>query len=598
MANDVFDSRVGALLYSEVPEVYRLYDDRIAPGDAGEAGRKGDLEAYLYGLGHLLDRFDSTLVQFYADGFAVPVEEFDGRSMQPWLLSYYSNLFGVELRSPTHEGRLNELRLSNWLVRRRGTTIGIAEGARAVLNQASVAVHGMDRILRAPHLKSGLTTHFEVSRIWHPKDAVIIAKPLPGGAEEVKGLSARRPRNHGGLPNGTPHFGKFMRARASGLEASDAERWPAALSTGTTETPGFVVRDRRGYPCFPEGYDDRSMRTPDIRQERRNRRKHVGQTNPRTLTLFVRPPTGIFTGAETVVTSSNPIEKIQKIPPGTPPGPATVAVRAQRPLVADKEILHRRNLIKISKKTANDDNGGFRQNANELLIRDLKLDGEILITQTDGSGDKTIIFENCAIRKVTINRYSARTAHVFAHNCIFDEFYRDTHQGTGNVIFEYVTIMGRARIGRVFASDSLFANLQVLQSPGSDWFGCIRYSRLQAGALSSEDRRFHAYKSTEGGIDFLRVPCLADLDSEEEVPPRITRIAAFGEPGYGVLDDQAPTEIAEGAEDGGEIGVYHRAAHLAALGAAGDKARDLMPPQQGIYIRYDNRLMVPLEIQD
>lgn len=591
MATDVFKSRIGALLYSEVPEVHRLYDDRVAPGDSG---RKGDLEGYLYGLGYLLDRFDATLAQYYADGFAAPIEELGARTMQPWLLSYYSNLFGVELRSPTQEGRLNELRLSNWLVRRRGTAIGIAEGVRAVLDQASVAVHGMERILRAPLLRSRLTTHFEVSRVWHPKDSVIIGKTLPSGAQEVSGLAARRPKNHNGLSNGAPHFKKFMRARASGLEASDAERWPAALATGTEQTPGFVVRDRRGYPCFPQGYDDRSMRTPDIRQERRNRRKHVAQTNPRALTLFVRPPVGFFTGAETIETGTNRIEKIQIIPPGTRRGAATNAIRAQRPLVAHTDVIHRRNVVKISKNGRRDVNGGFRGSANELLIRDLKFDGEILITRTSGSGKKTIIFENCAIRKITIDAVTAQNAHVFARNCIFDEFYRDTHAGTGNVIFEYVTITGRSRIGRLFASESLFGNLQVVQGPGSGWFGCVRYSRLPSGVLSSEDRRFHAYKSTQGDIGFLRVPCLPDLTSEEEIPARVTRIPAFGEPGYGVLDDQVSTEISEGAEDGGEIGAYHRAAHLAALAAAGDKARDLTPPQQDIYIRYDNRLMVPL----
>ncbi len=62
---------------------------------------------------------------------------------------------------------------------------------------------------------------------------------------------------------------------------------------------------------------------------------------------------------------------------------------------------------------------------------------------------------------------------------------------------------------------------------------------------------------------------------------RTTRVSAFGEPGYGVLSDATPPAIANGAEDGGEPGVYHAAFHLARLTAAVRRAESYAPAGTG-----------------
>lgn len=573
MAITLPNSRAGALIYSELPEAHRVYDNRRAPDGAG-TGRFGDLEAYLYALGHLLDRVDSTVEQFLADGFAEPLP--NGRTMQPWLVEYYAETFGVRLRSATHEGRLRELADAAWIARRRGTFAGVRQGVRAVLAQASVAVHGVDRVLRTPMIAEPPLTHFEKSGLWHPADATILREALPAG-DQVIGLRARRPIAHAGLSPGTPDVRLVMRAVPASVTQMDAETRPAA--GGVAEPIRFAVRSRRGRACFPKSFEDRRLVTPDIRADRPNRRRHTPQANPSTLTAFVRPPAGLFTGAETLLVAAAVTEDFAPIEPGATPAEIATA-RAARPIVADPAVLHRPAAPIVVERSAD---GGFRADAASLTIRDLRLDGTLEIAV---DGDETVILENCAVRDVVI-RVAAEDAQVIVRGSVFETITREG-EGAGRLILDSVTVMDAVDVTRLFASETIFAGpLTVREPEGGGMDGCVRFSRVPAGALSGPQRAFHAYASSEGPVRFVLHPCLPVGDGTFEA-----RAARFGEEGYAVLSDESEPAIAQGAEDGGEVGAYHAAGHLAALAATHEKAVDLMAPEQRFFARYDERLLI------
>jgi hypothetical protein len=89
----------------------------------------------------------------------------------------------------------------------------------------------------------------------------------------------------------------------------------------------------------------------------------------------------------------------------------------------------------------------------------------------------------------------------------------------------------------------------------------------------------------------LTLPCI-----EREGTMQVDQAPAFGEPGYGVLSDLTAPRIAGGAEDGGEIGVYHKDWHLARLAAGIAKARQYLPVGTSVHGHYDTRLLAPLPV--
>ena len=93
-------SRNGALMYQQLPEEYRFRDRR-------EDGRQGDLEAYLDGIGVLLDDIRGTLEQAYADAFSGTPD--GDRTIQAWLVPYLAELLDAELMAPDPKARKDEL---------------------------------------------------------------------------------------------------------------------------------------------------------------------------------------------------------------------------------------------------------------------------------------------------------------------------------------------------------------------------------------------------------------------------------------------------------------------------------------------------------
>lgn len=567
MVHPLFKSKNGAILYRELPEVMRLYDN-CDPG----AGRLGDLEAYLFGFGHLLDRFDATLEQFHADGFLDPVVPAgDEVAIQGWLLPYVAELFGVELVAPDPDSRRRELAASIWIARRRGTKAAIDHAAETLLDAPVVVVDGGRRVLRTPKLVSSLTTHREVTGLWHPKDANILLEELPptDPTTHETGFAATRPAAHAGLPLGTPDTRRRMRARAGGLIRPDADVRPIDGSGTEEGLASFFIADRRGVPCFADSYEDRSLRTPDMRTPRANRPRFTTLKKPDAVTLFVRPPAGFFDAITVTITAAPELAAGAVVRPDALPEDAEIA---QAFFEASAETLV------VTPETAGDDG--------RHVIDGLKFDGTVEIaTDTD------VHLEHCAIGTL---RFAADYAgRAFgAWSSIFGSVEADGFaitDGGPAVLLEYVTVIGPAAFGVLLASDCLFLGpLTVAGDGGEGMVGCVRFSRVPEDFDRSH---VHVYQSTFGPADLMVWPCI-----EEEPGTFVARVPVLGEKGFGVLSDVNPDAVRRGAEDGGELGAYHTRHHLARLDAAVRKAEAYAPAGRQVFAIYDKRLLATLPV--
>jgi hypothetical protein len=216
--------------------------------------------------------------------------------IQPWLVPYVAELFGAELLAPDDEGRRRELGAAVWLAKRRGTKAALEAAAEAILREPVVVVDGGSRALYAPSLRTPLATHHELAGLWHPADAVILRQPIPPAAPatHIQGFADSRPGRHAGLPAGAPDTRRIMRAVRATVGRPGADVRPARAADGTDRLVPFVVRDRRGWACFPDTHEDRTLRAPDMRAPRVHRPRFTALKRPDAVTLFVRPPAGIF----------------------------------------------------------------------------------------------------------------------------------------------------------------------------------------------------------------------------------------------------------------------------------------------------------------
>ena len=568
--NPLYVSRAGRILYRELPEMHRLYDNRN-PDD----GKLGDLEAYLYGFGHLLDRFDASLMQFYADGVLEgPGENVDDRAIQGWLVPYVAQLFGVELVAPDPESRRLELSKSIWAARRRGARVAIDSAAEMIIGLPVIVVEGARRVLRTPSLTQQLTMHREISGLWHPDDAAILQEPLPDEDENnprVQGFRARQPNAHEGLRVGTADTRIGMRAVAGGIEHPDAETRPVNGAGAAEGLTPFIVRKRRGRACFPATYEDRSLCTPDMRAPALRRPRLTHLTKPDAVTLFVRPPHGVFAGTE------------QRLPQ-----PAIVAGRVSIDGLPDdtalSEIFFDDQNAVVDLNNANADAEG------QHVIENLKFAGTLRVMR-----GQDVTFLNCAIRRVVGPAVGGGApSRVTARNTVFDELDLSNLNPDGTVAeLEFCTVMQNAVLHKALVSDCIMAgSFQALGDGAVDEdgdplkTGCVRYSLVPA---DFDATHVHRFQSIEGAPQFIRLPCIdRDGVTEQNVEPR------FGEPCFAVLSDRIARTVATGAEDGGEMGVYHNHWHLARLSAGIAKARQYLPVGQQVFGHYDTRLLAPL----
>jgi hypothetical protein len=207
----------------------------------------------------------------------------------------------------------------------------------------------------------------------------------------------------------------------------------------------------------------------------------------------------------------------------------------------------------------------------EHLLEDLIIDG----TLTVSAG--TVKLRRCAVRAldVTVPAGTMEEPVLDARECLFD---RMAVPGLGRL--EYCTVLGDCEVGRLQASDCLFAGKLELKPGLLKNPHCVRFSRIPEGVLATA---LLTHRNTSGRPVFYAF----EFDEGGAV---VRRSARFGEPGCGVLHPATPEAVRFGAEDGGEMGVHHGWRYSLLMAAVLDKLKEFLPVGMEAVIAPDLRL--------
>jgi len=536
-------TNAGRLLYRHLPEEYRYRDN-----PAGE--EMGDLEAYLDGFGSLMDLFQGTLAQAYADGFAEPADEEGGggRAVQSWMLPYLASLLGANLLAPDLDGtgdiRRAELGQSVAWSKGKGTLRVLDSMADVMADSETYTVEGWKRIALAPRL------NLPPFSLPAAEDAPL-SVPAPLGTPDLR--HASRPVIDKSGANPLQSF--QMRGRdVDGMLARTRVFW----------TP----TSREGVPCFPNSYADMSATTPDIRS---HALKGLGP-EPRRVTVFVQPQDGFFT------------PDMLTTPLTTPALEAYAAPRTQPARFGPAEVLAAMGLTRANVPDRINITGDLVINAGQFIaFENVNILGQITVK----SGGR-LALSSAAVSRVEAERPEPENVpNITASNSLLGQIAGPA----GFVQLEYVTVLGQLQTGRILASDCIFAGR--FDDPTCfDHLSCVRFSSLPASLQPDTCQFARARSNTRQPPRFVRRPLATASGCA-------IRPAAFGEPGCGVLALDTHISIAQGSEDGTEMGVFHALGHLARLTALERKLRDQTPFGQTLSLIHDPMLaqMPPAQSQ-
>jgi hypothetical protein len=177
-----------------------------------------------------------------------------------------------------------------------------------------------------------------------------------------------------------------------------------------------------------------------------------------------------------------------------------------------------------------------------------------------------VVIDGCAIGRleVTTPPDASPSPAAIVRNSLIQSM-----QADGLVEMEYCTVLGDASFQRLNASECIFAGTLTVTQAGES---CLRFSRFPPGTPADLARRLGAAKNADDTPVFQE---FLFCDSEDE--GLVRRPARFGEPGAGVLHAATPDSVRLGAEDGGELGVYHAQAYALRMKAVLDKLDDFVP---------------------
>ncbi len=544
-------TRAGLLLYRQLPEEYRFLDRR-------QDAEPGDLEAYLHGLGHLLDLIRGTTEQAYADAFA---DEIDfpnqnveqNREIQTWLLPYLAELVGAELLAPDPDKRGDELSETVGWYKSKGTLRNSDSVADTISGTETVTIEGWRRVLLTPRMKLPPFTAPAAAR----------------GDGDPLGASA--------LPLGTPDLRKANRAVIDPAGANPLYRlsFPRRDANGHKAAPEIVFWKPRAYdgaPCSPNAYDDTTVRTPDLR----NPSNPAVGPHPRRTALHVRPPYGLLEPGLREVTlpaGPNPLDfdlsdtgQLQTL------GPEAVLKKLGDPVDADGDLV-----------TPAPDKIVIRGNLTIPAAVMASFSNLLFLDRVDvisnPAHETRLKLSRCAIGRLRIG-VPGDTPSVEADDCLFGEIV--SQSGFARLV--HCTVIGETHLERLWASDSIFAGDLIDVKCGGPKT-CIRYSRIpDLGVLAGCDLKQNPNIVTDD-------PNFVSLYFDDPAPAGCTlRPAGFGEPGCGVLDLTTSPRITAGAENGGEMGACNHLYLCAQMDAVARKLHDFLPLGQEVSIRYDPHL--------
>jgi len=531
-------STAGRLLYRHLPEEYRYRDNP-------EKDEMGDLEAYLDGFGCLMDLFQSTLAQAYADGFAEPADEEGGggRSVQSWMLPYLASLLGANLLAPDLDGtgdiRRAELGQSVAWSKGKGTLRVVDSMADVMADTETYTVEGWKRVAMAPRLN---LPPFSLPST----EGETLSVPAPLGTPDLR--HASRPVID---ESGSDPLQSFqIRERdADGMLERRRVYWAST--------------NRAGVPCFPNSYADMSVTSPDIRS---HALKGLGP-EPRRVAVFVQPQDGFFTPE--MLTTPLTTAALEAY------AASHRASVAQPVRFGPAEVLAAMGLTPAKVPDRINITGDLVINAGQFIaFEKVNILGKISVK----SGGQ-LVLSNAAVSQVVAERPEPDTApNIVASNSLLGQVLGPA----GFVRLEYVTVLGRLQTGRIQASDCIFVG--VFDDPTCfDTHSCVRFSSLPA-TLRPETCQFaRARSNTRQAPRFVRRPLASGNGCA-------IRTAAFGEPGCGVLALDTHISIRQGSEDGTEMGAFHALGYLARLAALERKLLDQIPFGQTLTLIHDPML--------
>lgn len=507
------------ILYRILPSLYRERDE------------KGDLRKFLSGCGLLLDQLYLTLQQRYADIFPDSDNSFELDS-QPWLLPYIAALLDVRLTSPLESGQRAEI--ANAISWRK------AKGTLRVVDEVAEAVGGLEVVVHEGWKRVATTARVGMPLLDTGYYGYTGDVPSPQHAP----LRARHP----GLPAGTVD----LRCPGAAVEAA-ADNPAARISRVDGKTYRWRQSSLHGAPNCKEGhsilpldslqadwipgyFDDPSVRTVDFR----NPDWRQGHYHPRRVLLYTPTHAGFFADTEhrfqwsdVLLQDEDFLDKVSVVVDG---GCTTLRNRSldHGPFVP----------VVINKRVT-------LEQTDPAVIPVWRFEG-IVFKNTVETNSARLEFERCAVLAVEMQSTNPEGPVLTAEDCLFKRI----QAADGLVKLQYCTVITTTIAESLQASDCIFngAIRKALDAASDPGEGCLRYSSILPG-------------QPEGELTLYRHHKLRSVFYSE----------TFGQPGCGVLHPATPSEIANGAEDGGEMGAYHHLYLIASRQAVITKLKDFLP---------------------
>ncbi len=506
----------GDTLYQIVPALYRYRDT-------------GDLQKYFAASGVLLDQIHTTLQQRMADNF--PGNPIDGSAAcQDWLIPYFADLLDVRLVSPLAAGRRDEV--ANAVRWRQG------KGTLRVAEEIAESIGQLEVVLQEGWQRMAITPRF---------DTPTIPATSYGYEEQVPNTPPSIAARHPGLPAVSVDF----RCPSGAVEVTTSN--PAAQQSSVDgDTRTWRQSSFHGSPCYPDSYQDRSLRTVDFRDSD----WRVGHYHPDRILLYTVPPAGFFhPNAKKVSWAETPSAAFLDL--------VEVIEGDNRTTYRNKSYgsdyfvpVNINRVIKLGQTASGVGDADFHTWCFEGL--------NLLNTLEVDAGRVELL--DCAARKVEAHSTDEQKPVITAKNCLI----KQVQAATGLTRLEYCTVLETTLTEVLQASDCIFLGLirkhhLPIAPPDS---GCIRYSRIH----KDQDK---------GGMQ---------VANNSNSTPHLF-VDKFGDRGCGVLHPATPEAIRHGAEDGAEMGAYH-CQYLSLLAeAVVDKLSDYLPLGVEAVVIPDHRMV-------
>lgn len=546
-------SAYGRHLFDLLPEVYRERD-RKQP-----AGKTGHLRAYLDSHGILLDRVRNTLEQLYADHFPDVPEQ--GRVCQSWVIPYLADLVGASPVSPFADGQRDEVANAVRWSKRKGTLVVVEEIAETVAVSEVETQEGWKRVIVGAQPDEAILPAVYFGENRHPIDDILASSDPSLPFTSVNPQVAAR---HPGIRAATVDLrapSRAVRAERGEIGADESRfgnalrLWPRddnAPAAPRPEPTGWRQHEPHGAPCFPDSYEDASLRTVDTRTP--DPAGRCGRYHPKSLIIFLPPPFGLCPPRPIEIAwpseaqwadQNDPIHALlERTRSGDPQSSVVVTVRNKTS----------QSVVVTNDLTIGPGGDVALGSGESLVVEKLRL-GKLTLT----AGRARL--ERCAVRELVFGP-SADARVLDARSVLFGSI----SGGSASVTLEYCTIMERTRAAaQIFASEVIFPD-----DTRADAVKCARYSRLPSAAIDETPGR-HRATNTDAAPLFVS--------------------ATFGEPCAGVLRPEASAALLAGAEDGTEMGAYHDWRYAALRGALRSKLADFLPMGIRPVIAWDERLL-------